>query len=53
MPKVLIVEDDELIAKSMATHLHRSRFRPALGGERARPASHDCGTSGPTFASST
>jgi len=28
MPKVLIVEDDELIAKAMATHLAEAGFDP-------------------------
>ena len=32
MPKVLIVEDDELIAKGMATHLAEAGFDPLWTG---------------------
>ena len=32
MPKVLIVEDDELIAKGMATHLAQAGFDPLWMG---------------------
>ena len=34
MSKVLIVEDDELIAKGMASHLAEARVRPSLGRKR-------------------
>jgi DNA-binding response OmpR family regulator len=51
MPRVLIVEDDELIAKGISTHLEAG-FDP-LWMATARPGSRACASSDPTSASST
>ena len=52
MPRVLIVEDDELIAKGMATHLAQAGFDPLWMGN-GEAGSHACASSVPTSASST
>ena len=52
MAKVLIVEDDDVIAQGMARHLEAAGFDP-LCVTTARPVSRACASSGRPCASST
>ena len=52
MAKVLIVEDDELIAKGMASHLPKPASTPT-GSAMESPASPACASNARTSASST
>ena len=47
MPKVLIVEDDEVIAQGMARHLGAAGFDPISVGERRRRGSRGSATRSP------
>jgi hypothetical protein len=51
MAKVLIIEDDDVIARGMARHLEAAGF-DAVGGRTARPASLASATNDRTCACS-
>ena len=49
LAKILIIEDDDVIAQGMARHLQSAGY-DAVGSRTARPVSRACATSAPTSA---